>query len=211
MPALIHTSPDLAHIHCTDTNWLCVPLTSSHKVHTIHIFLAVVSFRTQHNIQRLSLRQESRSHRVRLAACRRGSSIKISQDIFLHSRRAGFQLLIVLDFQLRYPQHGVLVLASNRLDLPVPPLRLLLDSHWLCLCSHNCRPAFEESLIHVRGTLECIIPGADACRTVQAQYITWHDARHVKWQTHRVTNSDKIWLSVNVYTNVVGGLYNEEW
>lgn len=64
-------------------------------------------------------------------------------------RALGLHLLRRPHSQLGDPQDGVFVLALHMLDMPIPPLRLLLHPHRLALHTYDLRPAYEQPVVQV--------------------------------------------------------------
>jgi len=85
------------------------------------------------------------------------SHFPISQPISSLPLQSRLNLLQPLNPQLSNLQNRILMLTPNRLNLPIPPLRLLLNPHRLSLRAHNSRPALKDPFIHIRTSLQRII------------------------------------------------------
>jgi len=115
-----------------------------------------------------------------------------------------------IDLDLRNPQDRELMLTLDRLDLPISPLCLLLNPHWLCLRTHNPRPTFEKPLIQIGRPFQCVISGAETRCSVQSKDIPGNNARHAEWQAYNVASCYKVRTRVDVRGNEVGWLGCQE-
>lgn len=116
------------------------------------------------------------------------------------------------------------MLAVDVPSMPLPPLRLLNDSHRLALHAHDGCPARKQSLIKVMynlpvvcipldclGGFECVVSRSNVRRAVQAEDIAGFYGGHEEGEADCVSRSQEVGTSVDVGGDVVCGLRAQEW
>jgi len=119
-------------------------------------------------------------------------------------------LLKILNLKLRNPQHRKLMLTLHRLNLPIPPLRLLFDPQRLRLHPYDPSPTLENPFIQIRRSFERIVATSQTRCAVQSEHIAGHDAGHMEGETHDVACGDEVGFGVNMGRDEVRGLGFEE-
>lgn len=98
------------------------------------------------------------------------------------------------------------MLTPHGLNMPLPPLSLLLEMHRLRINPHNPRPTLEQSLIDIRRPLKREIARPEQTRPVQPDDVPRLDVGHQKGQTELVTGGHEVGSSVQVHGDVVHSL-----
>ena len=108
-----------------------------------------------------------------------------------------------LNLNIHNPQQSIPMFTLSMLNMPLPPLGLLLNPHRLSINPEDPNPALKKPLINIRRALQSKVTGTNRTGPIKPQHIAGLHIRHKERQAQVVTRSNEVGSRVQVRGYIV--------
>lgn len=113
------------------------------------------------------------------------------------------KLVHTLNPNIHNPQKRMTMLTPRLLNMPLPPLRLLLNHHRPAITPQHAHTALKQPLVDQRATLQRKLTGAQRSRAVKAQHVAGLHIRHAERELQLVAGRHEVRACVQERGDVV--------